>query len=93
MFYMVNRILEQQQPLCAALIEIRKPELMPTDTKISTKEAFVDVMKPIVEITGGEKQVTLFAVRSLVYKLLTYYLRKLRRQLKWILKPVTKTHK
>ena len=74
---MINRILEQQQPLCATLIEIRKPELMPTDTKISTMEAFVDVMKPIVEITekiGGEKQVTLSAVRPLIYKLLTKYL-------------------
>ena len=75
---MVNRILEQQQPLCATLIEIRKPELMPTDTEISTMEAFVDVMKPIVEITekiGGEKQVTLSAVKPLIYKLLTNYLR------------------
>lgn len=74
---MVNRILEQQQPLCATLIEIRKPELMPTDTEISTMEAFVDVMKPIVEITekiGGEKQVTFSAVRPLIYKLLTKYL-------------------
>ena len=48
---MVNRILEQQQPLCATLIEIHKPELMSTDTEISTMEAFVDVMNPIVEIT------------------------------------------
>ena len=74
---MINRILEQQQPLCATLIEIRKPELMPIDTEISTMEAFVDVMKPIVEITetiGGEKQVTLSAVRPLIYKLLTKYL-------------------
>jgi len=74
---MVNRILEQQQPLCATLIEIRKPELMPTDTEISTMEAFVEVMKPIVEITekvGGEKQVTLSAVRPLIYKLLGKYL-------------------
>ena len=50
-FYMVNRILEQQQHLCATVIEIRKLELMPTDTEISTMKAFVDVMKPIVEIT------------------------------------------
>ena len=54
-------------------------------------------MKPIiVEITEkiGEKQVTLFAVRPLIYKLLTKYLqvtsedsrvkRKLRRQIKQI---------
>ena len=74
---MINRILEQQQPICATLIEIRKPELMPTDTEISTMEDFVDVMKPIVEITekiGGERQVTVSAVRPLVHKLLTNYL-------------------
>ena len=74
---MVNRILEQQQPICATLIEIRKPELMPTDTEISTMEDFVDVMKPIVEITekiGGERQVTVSAIRPLMHKLLTKYL-------------------
>ena len=73
---MVNRILEQQQHLCATVIEIRKLELMPTDTEISTMKASVDVMKPIVEITenGGEKQVTFSAVRPLIYKLLTKYL-------------------
>ena len=74
---MINRILEQQQTLCATLVEIRKPELMPTDTEISTMEAFVDVLQLIVEITekiGGEKQVTLSAVRPLIYKLLTKYL-------------------
>ena len=77
-FYLVSRILEQQQPLCATLIEICKPELMPTDTEISTMEAFIDVMKPIVEITekiGDKKQVTLSAVKPLIYKLLTNYLR------------------
>jgi len=75
---MVNRILEQQQPLCATLIQIRKPELMPTDNEISIMEAFVEVMKPIAQITetiGGEKRVTLSAVRPLIYKLLNKYLK------------------
>ena len=74
---MVNRILEQQQPICTTLIEIHKPELMLTDTEISTMEDFVDVMKPIVKITekiGGKMQVTVSAVRPLVQKLLTNYL-------------------
>ena len=50
---------------------------MPTETEISTMEAFVDVMKPIVDIMeqiGEEKQVTLSAVRPLIYKLFTNYL-------------------
>lgn len=46
---------------------------MPTDTEISTMEAFVDVMKQS-QIIGGEKQVTFSAVRPLIYKLLTKYL-------------------
>ena len=28
---MIDRILEQQQPLCAALLELKKGDLMPTD--------------------------------------------------------------
>ena len=31
--------------------EIRKLELMPIEMEISTMEAFVDVLKPIVDIT------------------------------------------
>ena len=65
---MIDRILEQQQLLCATLIEIRKPDLMPSDTEMSVMEAFVEVMKPIAQITetiGGEKQATLSAVRPI----------------------------
>ena len=49
---------------------------MPTDGEISTLEAFVEVMKPIAQITetmGGEKKVTL-SVRPLICKLLNKYL-------------------
>ena len=62
---MLDRILKQQQPLCATLIEIHKSELMPTDSEISVMEAFLTVMKPIVEMTEvicGEKWVTLSIV-------------------------------
>ena len=65
---MIDMILEQQQLFCATLIEICKPDLMPSDTKMSVMEAFVEVMKPIAQITetlGGEKQVTLSAVRQI----------------------------
>ena len=30
-YYMMQRVLEQQQPLCATLLELRRPDLMPTD--------------------------------------------------------------
>ena len=55
-FYMVERILSQQQPLCAALLELHKGDMMPSDAEFSTLEAFVKV--PLVIITediGAEK--------------------------------------
>ena len=70
--YMVQRILKQQQPLCATLLEIRKTDLMPNDAEIIAMEAFVEVMTPLVEITetiGGGKWVTLSVVRPLLCKL------------------------
>ena len=74
---MLDRILKQQQPLCATLIEIHKSELMPTDSEISVMEAFLTVMKPIVEMTEvicGEKWVTLSIVKPLMYKLTAKHL-------------------
>ena len=76
-YYMLDRILKQQQPLCATLIEIHKSELMPTDSEISVMEAFLTVMKPIVEMTEvicGEKWVTLSIVKPLMYKLTAKHL-------------------
>ena len=55
---MIEQIIRLQQPLCAALIELRKTDLMPSDSEISTMEIFLEVLKPIVEITG-EKLVTI----------------------------------
>ena len=69
---MLEHILKQQQPLCAALLEIRKVELMPSDAEITAMETFLDVMKPFVQITeviGAEKWVTLSTVRPLLHKL------------------------
>ena len=45
---MAERILSQQQPLCAALLELRKGDLMPSDGEFTTLESFVKVMRPIV---------------------------------------------
>ena len=74
---MMERILKQQQPLCAALLELRKTDLLPSDAEITAMEVFVEVMRPIVEITeviGGEKRVTVSAVRPLLHKLINQYL-------------------
>ena len=59
------------------LIEIKKTELMPSDAEISAMETFLEVLKPIVEITetlGGERVVTISAVRPLLHKLLSIHL-------------------
>ena len=74
---MLERILEQQQPLCATLIEIRRSDLMPTDTEISNMEAFVEAMRPIAEITkvmGKEKSVLFSVVQLFLHKLLHIHL-------------------
>ena len=72
-YYMVERILAQQQPLCATLLELRKGDLMPSESEFSTMETFVAVMKSLVEITeaiGAQKWVTISAIRPLLHKLL-----------------------
>ena len=75
-YYMAERIINQRQPLCATLLELRKGELMPTDDEFTTLESYCKVMKPLVDITeaiGAEKWVTISTVRPLLYKLLNNY--------------------
>ena len=48
---MIQRVLEQQQPLCATVLELKKGDLIPTDVELTNMEIFVEIMKPIVEIT------------------------------------------
>jgi len=76
-YYIVERIIKPQQPLCAALIEVQRTELMPTDTEVSTMETFVEALKPIVDITeaiGGEKLVTISMIKPLLHILLSMHL-------------------
>ena len=75
-YFMAERIINQQQPLCAALLELKKGELMPTDAEFSALESYCKVMKPLVDITeaiGAEKWVTVSTVSPLLYKLLNCY--------------------
>jgi len=74
---MLKRLLQQHQPLCATLIEIKKTDLMPSDSQISTMETFLEVLQPIVQITqtlGGEKLVMISIVRSLFYTNFSQYI-------------------
>lgn len=70
---MVEQILEQQQPICATVLELRKGDLKPTDQEFSTIEAFKEVMEPIVKITeaiGADTWVTISSVRPILNQLL-----------------------
>ena len=74
---MIQRIVQRQQPLCAALLELRKTDLMPSDAEIAAMVVFLEVMKPIVRITeviGGEQRITLSALRPLLHMLLSQLL-------------------
>jgi len=71
-YYMMERMLEQQQLVSATLPQLRKGDLMPTDTEISTLYDFVQFMKPFVQMTeaiGGKKWVTILSVRPLIHKI------------------------
>ena len=49
-YYNGPRIIEQQ-PLCSALLELKRTDLMPSDDEFSSMEVYVHVMKPLVSIT------------------------------------------
>ena len=76
-YYMIARVVEQQQPLCAALLEVKRTGLFPSDEEIAAMDVYMDVMKPLVTITetiGAQKWVTVSALRPLLYKLLKSHL-------------------
>ncbi len=70
---MVQGILQQQQPLCAILLEIHTTDLMPTESEFKTLEEFTLTVKPRVDITEAicaEKWVTVSMMRLILTKLL-----------------------
>ena len=72
-YYMMERIIKQQQPICATLLEIKRGDLMPSEVEFAAMESFIKILKPLVEITetmGGQKWVTISAVHPFLYKLL-----------------------
>ena len=61
---MIDRLLQQQQPVCAAFIEVKKANLMPSDAEITVMKTLMEVLQPMVQVTeaiGGEKLVTVSA--------------------------------
>ena len=76
-YYMVQRVLEQQQPLCATLFELKKGDLMPSDSEFDTMENYTIVMKPLVDLTealGAEYWITISTIRPLLHKLFHVHL-------------------
>ena len=77
-YYMASRVLEQQQPLCATLLELHRGDLMPSDSEFSALECYRAIMKPLVDITeaiGAQKWVTISTIRPLLHKLLKIHLK------------------
>ena len=70
---MVEDILKQQQPLCAAVHKIRKTDLMPIDVEVIAMVTFLDVMQPFVQISelAGAEEVG-YTVNSEATTLQTY---------------------
>ena len=76
-YYMISRIIEQQQPLCATLLEVKRTDLFPSEEEFSTIEVHIEVMKPMVTITeaiGAQQWVTISTLRPLLHKLLKSHL-------------------
>jgi len=76
-YKMLARFIEQQQPVCAVLLESQRRDdrqLMPTDNEISTAEELVAVLEAFndaTEIVSGEKYPTIGIVKPLLHKLLS----------------------
>jgi hypothetical protein len=72
-YYMASRIMEQQQPICATLLEVQKTDLMPSDQEFKTMEEYIALLKPLVDITeavGADKWITVSTLRPILHKLL-----------------------
>ena len=65
--------------MLATLLEIKKGDLMPTNVEFANMDVFVEIMKPIVEITealGAQKyNITISMIRPLLHKLLNNILK------------------
>ena len=66
---MVERVMEQQEPICATLIEQKRLDLLPKDTEFHLLEEVLKVLKPFKDITvqvSGENYVTISSILPLL---------------------------
>ncbi len=72
-FDMIERILEQQTPICAALVDLKRMDLLPRDEEFLLCEALVQVLQPFKHITEtvcGEAYTTVSSIKLLLHHLL-----------------------
>ena len=71
-FDMVQRVLEQQSPICSTLLDQKRLDLLPKDAEFSILEEIVQVLKPFKEVTiqvSAEEYVTSSTIRPLLHYL------------------------
>ena len=69
---MVQRIIEQQGPVCATLVELKRLYLLPKEEDFTLLEQLVNVLKPFRDVTiqvQGEQYVTISIIRPLLHHL------------------------
>ena len=50
---MMERVIIQQQPVCATLVEIKRGDLMLNEVEFAAMESIIKILKPLVEITNN----------------------------------------
>ena len=69
---MIEHVMEQQAPICATLIEMKRMDLLPKDTEFRVLEEMLKVLKPFKDVTvqmSAETYVTISAIRPLMHHL------------------------
>ena len=58
MYDMVDRVMEQQTPICATLVEVKRTDLLPKDGEFSLLEAVLKVLKPFKDVSAENLSVS-----------------------------------
>ena len=72
-YNMLERICEQQASICAALVDLKRVDLMLQDGDVKIMENLVEILKPFFQITEticGENYTTVSSIKPLLHHLL-----------------------
>ena len=70
---MLERVYDQRVPICAALVEENRMELLPRDDDFTVVESLLKVLKPfkhVTEVMSREKYTTVSSIKPLLHHLL-----------------------